>query len=481
MNRLLLFNCFMICIGQMVAQTVPEIYTGDKDSPCSGAELFTLYQSCANGNGGDCNKVEIKRKWIIENCKADGIVESSSDNEEVKKEEIKKISPPKPPWTKTTTPSTECPPYWGTLCEIDNSSVVFKYCRVIEKECVCNNASIKSFGINTTSDKIQGNDYLSIAIPKKMEEIHLPPYKHEDETSEWAYSIDDITSKYDFVIITKSQDGIWMNKRTGNEIITGLDPNIFNSTGSGLLRKLAIIKYFDKNLQILKMPSKDILKLVVSGNANGRNYLVGIDQNTYYEPIKLSDPVASQKLVEIMTRGGLKSPLKELINDWYNKDSQHYIIACVEGMISPRKYSNPQDALNSGGRQFSGSTTNLTFILSDGRVVGHGIEKIEAPWYKQVSHFNNANLALLAVADPYCTVFDVDIDRDRLVLVTGNSDNIYVLNVKKGSNERPDIKALIDTATYSAQDIKLRIGKCIADKKFYERQYKNLARDISFD
>lgn len=467
------------------SQELPAIYVGT-DGPCSGTKLMDLYIACGEGDNTACSAFEKELERLKKNCTSEGIEDkcpedpnktapgkcgcgtpdADDDGDGVLncKDKCKDekglpedggcppankespVDPPIPPNEDSQSSGVSC--YnWGIYRDNKNSSISFQYGKVGAKPngCFIEMDYARSLGINLIAGKMASQDYYQIAIPNKGQaDQDQPPFYRSNHIYSWMRAERDETNNYDFIMVIFGKTKVRLAKKSGDELLEGFPVSLFKSQGGGLLEKMAIISHFDPTYHILKYPTEKNLKVILRGTFKGNPYLIGIDENgSIYEPIALGNPNASSNLIKALTSGGsIQSPLKEIMDDWYNGKGGRRIIGCVDGG-RPGRHPNPKSAWGSGVSQFSGaSSDNLIFILSDGQIFGNISIDIKASWYRRVMHFENPYLAMLAVADPYTKIYRVNRTQRIIALTTGAPDNLYFLEVPENDDE-PTVKALI--------------------------------------
>ena len=444
------------------AQPAPAIYTGG-DNPCFGKQLGEYRQKCLAGDVNACRAFEEEQKRISEECNSDGTEAKSTTT----KPPVKTITPPPPESRpdggevgpeKPTKPTT-CWYKRGTLTENTNGYLQFKYCEVqAPPNCGnCIHSNQRSFGSSLPIGEVLMDNLLLSYIPiaeKKNNDLNstenLIPFSLGNSIQSWMTSDRDETMEYDFKFIIPGKSHAWL-ATSGNNYrpIRNLEAWLFQSTGNekedekrkSFLYKIAAVAAQDPNFEMIERPTKTNLKAVITGNYEGRfPYLIGIGDNYgYYTPVNLVGEVdASRRLIQSLKNGSVFSePLGGIIKEWHRTGNERTVVACVEGG-RPGKYRNPNEAWNSGSIFSSSSNlNNLTFILSDGSLLGKNInEEIKAPWFDyRIKNLKNPYLALLAVADPYSTVLEV-IDNKALIILTGNPDDLYAIILSNSTSSR---------------------------------------------
>jgi len=85
-------------------------------------------------------------------------------------------------------------------------------------------------------------------------------------------------------------------------------------------------------------------------------------------------------------------------------------------------------------------------ILDNGEIIGKGFEDIDSKEYNKIKHFKNPYLAMLFVADPYSIILE-PIRRKKIALLTGDSDDLYILEVASETT-KPIVKAILKDDPY---------------------------------
>lgn len=383
------------------------------------------------------------------------------------------------------------------LSKSTNGYYQFQYCEVQSPpncgKCIQN--SKRNFGISVPSSYLlTGNlllSYIDIAEMKNNDfntEDKLIPFFFRNSIQTWMTSDRDETAEYSFKFIVPGKTHAWLATTSGKRPIHGLDSWLFQSTGSdemdekrkSFLYRIAVIAAQDPDFEIIERPTPTNLRAVIAGNYNGRYpYLIGInDDFDYYTPVNLTGDVeASRRLIQLLRNGNrFSEPLSSIIKEWYQTGKERTVVACVEGG-RPGKYRNPKEVWRSGVQEFSGHYSNqLTYILSDGTIIGYNLPEIKVDWYQNVASLANAYLAMLAIVDPETKI--LDIAGRKVALVSGDPDSMYLLNIPKGGGE----PIVVDFFAKLEPDKKRAYAKKIKeDRLWYEENWRQDVLNFQFD
>lgn len=458
----------ILSISSILHSQVPALYTGG-EYPCNGKDLWAALKidGCSDGS---CSEYKNASAVTEKEC---------SGGKRIKKSPEITTEVPPPTSSSGSQVGNETSSNLNSYCGNrgmfignDNQYFKIKYCEIKSSSnrdiCNCNENSIEVISNEIETSKIMTNNvmidfipivkYRSSAFNSNNEII---PFSCENSTYNWSVSGTDEIHNYNFKFIVPGQEHCWLLNEITSIPIKGLNSSLFKSIGNvkekdkikSFLYKIALVAAEDPNFSIVEgyKPTRGNPRAIVTGTTyHGVPYLIGIDwENDFYNPIKLTNVDLSRSLIKSFRKGDLRShPFTKILDSFYHSGKQETIVACVQGG-QPKKYKNPNEAWDSGVNKFTGSgIRDLKVITDEGRILGNGFRNIESSEFEKIkkANFLNPYLYMLFVADPHCKI--LDIHGKKIALLTGDSKNLFVLNVFD-DNSRPIVKALLnmDTAT----------------------------------
>ncbi len=150
-------------------------------------------------------------------------------------------------------------------------------------------------------------------------------------------------SQYQFRFLLPTNDGVYLISPGDAKVkrkIVGLDQELFRNANKlskkdklkrhNLLSSIAIVAANSQKFKVIKEPTNKNQKILLSGIAiNGEYFLIGLDGNEFYHPIKAQNIKQSRLFMSKVYKSGLESIpiLNKIINDWYDKVGSKSIIA----------------------------------------------------------------------------------------------------------------------------------------------------------
>lgn len=472
----LIFTFFYIT---QLSSQVANIYTGGK-APCNGQELTEALNKagCADGN---CQEYKQALERFNKLCRKKGGKSTEEGTDPTVKNDLdgEQIGP-----DKNIKPS--CQTKKGILFYKNNNGYYqFEYCP-LDSPPKC------GYCISDSKRKINGGNYV-IQQPVLRNKL-LTSYKYlvhtkeadnkseslepdflKDKAFNWLTSETDETSKYEFKFIVPGERHAWLVVKTRVTPISEFESSFFKETDNietnnkkkKFLDQLAKVAFEYPDFKIVIPPKGDNWRAVVKWRSNtGKFFLIGIGYDgNFYKPVNLASGTEDSRELLKELQNENNEVLNEILETWYKTGERKSIIASVSGG-SPREHENPLTAWSSfDNAQFS----EKTFILNTGEIRGNNILDISAEWYNEVKHLNSPHLAMLAVADPYCKILQKN--GNKITIVTGDPDNIYLIEVNRGSNEIPPICKPIIDAERKKERARSRAILCRDNPNFFNSFY----------
>jgi hypothetical protein len=410
--------------------------TGVQENDCDGTTLLDALMACEQGDAQACNRYKQTLEWMNDNCSG-AIAENEpkkSDESQKKKTSVgasqseeSKITAESDLWIPPSSGGAVSCPLWAVTQDFTRYGPI--ELNNYKNSCVFVSNSLLPLNIALPAN-LQPRDKYIMAIPKEGREDIF----RVSDNSWWNAEEQDPTRSHDFIALFITNTGIEIAFRGGNRSLA-VDAGMWSANQS-LVIKLAILSYLDPGLRIIRQPTAE-KGAVVRGSYRGQEYLAGIS-NSFYQPIQLGSPTKNAELLRLLSSGNdLKEPLRSMVEEWHRNTSEKSIRACVTYTGGARKYPNPDAAWQNTNDAVSG---NANFLIADKRggfeIYGPNANALDqVDWYRGVANYNNPYLAMLAIADPALRIIRHSPQNRRLALFSGDSDNLYVLQVPENGGK----------------------------------------------
>ncbi|MEL6732915.1 MAG: hypothetical protein AAFP83_17430, partial [Bacteroidota bacterium] len=328
----------------------------------------------------------------------------------------------------------------GITWERKGGKVLFWSADVVKrnKGCFFERQSKRRLELATFYASDFSGEYYQNAFPKVQAEEESAtnfPFETWNQVYIWKDAEQDTRADYDFSMVAQTQSGIHIIDKNGRKTLGKIDKGLFLDLSASFMSVLAKINLLDPNFRIIRGPDKEHLRAVIAGSYKGRPYLIGVNNwGTIFHPVQLGNKIAEGNLIAALTQGGLKDPLREIMNEWYENGKREKIVACLRN-LRPQRYPNPEAVWSAGISDYrSGSISGLSFILSSGEVIGpdgkRTTQEERNGWYRGLpTSLKNAFLAQLAYADPYAHILGYNRKARRIAICMGDPDNVYILEM----------------------------------------------------
>jgi len=492
---ILIFGAGVFCLTPLTAQrNVPAIYVS-KEGRCSGDELFRLQAECAKGNTGDCQKkIDAEMAYISKNCGSDGKEVPKDPKPKTEESKIEVLPPPDRPDTEskpiyTDHPGQSCGER-GVYWELANQ-IAFNYCPIVQNgpKCTCTKNSSTVIG-QANGAGLKNNtlmSYMSIIFEKKQLNSRnysdeLLPFKFDDDSGTWQSSEKDESSKYDFKFIVPYENQVNLISKSSSSNIPTFSHKLFEPTGNDvankaaikLLKQLSIMATQNIQFNVYQKPLPATPRSLIGHTSGDAPYLFGLDQNgSLYYPVHLHSVQASRKLIRQL--GVDKSPLQEIINDWYKTGKEDQIVAFVNGVRN--NYNSPEDVWNNTDFNYI-NTSSARFLIGRGDtfIVKDAYNRTIkiASWYPRVSGFQNPFLAALAIADPEAKV---EVYSNHVIFLPGQPSNLFVITLA-GGEVKPEVKAYFDENLYNPARRQAICNNLMKNQQNFDNYTRKIQTDL---